>query len=160
MTKEESEAQKRVGSSSPQSTQVGSSGVVECRTPVSKGDKAWSVAFATFCGVKTPHGQLQATKGGSRKSRARRRCDGQLSDMAEYRTGPDGLEPSSWSLLQRHGKDQGQTNVEPGRPLRVKRPFCSAHSGHHGFSPAQHGLGVRPPILLWEPKLLILCTVP
>lgn len=31
------------------------------------------------------------------------------------------------------GRKKGQTNVEPGRPLRLKGPFCSTYSGHHVF---------------------------
>ena len=57
------------------------------------------------------------------------------------------------------GRNKGQTNVEPGRPLRLKGPFCSTYSGHHVFFPAQQGWGVSLPTLLWEPKLLILRTV-
>lgn len=42
----------------------------------------------------------------------------------------------------------------------VKKAFLLHMLRSSQFFPAQHGLGVGLPILLWEPKLLILCTVP
>lgn len=79
--------------------------------------------------------------------------------MADYSTGHDSLETSSWSLPQRHGKEEGPDKCGTRETSEIKRAFLFHILRSPRFFPAQQGLGVGPPILLWEPKLLILRTV-
>ena len=62
--------------------------------------------------------------------------------MADYSTGHDSLETSSWSLPQRHGKEEGPDKCGTRETSEIKRAFLFHILRSPRFFPAQQGLGV------------------
>lgn len=64
--------------------------------------------------------------------------------MANYSTGHDSLETSSWSLPQRHGKEQGPDKCGTQETSEIKRAFLLQILRSSLFFSSTAGLGRRP----------------